>query len=702
MARRRRVRGSAFASSIWVAAAATAAAALVSTPNPPRSSSSSSPTKLQPGAFRGGGDVCRLLASVLPDRDTGAGQDVVSPLVRRALRVSNGRDGRAGIGFGGDDGGGDARGDEGSAGPGAGPGDVGGGGEDAVAADETLRTYWKQRQKHIDKSRRNNKAMADPDFLRKRTQSLLASTDVDRENFNFDLSSGGHAHGGGLKADKKTFDFLINAWAYSSEDAAADHALELLRRMESLRDLGHRQIAPDVKTYAKVINALAMAGREDGGVRAEALLDYMKSDEGVAHGLRPNTLAYTHAIDAHARSHSAKAPFAAQRLIEEMEALRSKGDPDVRPTARAWNSVIVAWSAWRGEEMAWGRVGSGAERAEACLAIMEEWADATGNEDTRPNSYNYNSVISALANSQEDGAAARAENILQRMEGLYRETGDEDVKPRTATYNAIIDVWAKSGEYDAADRAELLLGHMMELYEMEDIVEAKPNVRSFNSVLNAWAKSGHPAAPQRALDVLSRMEDLDASGELSVSPDATSFATTINAYARSRTFGKAQNAYEIFLHMKELYDMTGKPSLRPNNVVYNSVLNACAFSVGDLEEQSRSIEIANAMLVDINGSPYAKPDQVTYGTYLKVVNNQIPFSESRDRVVETIFRRCARDGMVGEMVMKQMREMGKDDVYENLAGRTFWGDARLADLPSSWTCNVIEGKKRRRWRQFRR
>jgi len=688
----RRGRGSALVSSIWVVTAATAfpspPAALVSTvstPVPPRS------TKLQPGVFRGGGgggDVC-LRASVLPDRDTGSGQDVETPLVRVSAAFD--RSGHAEIGFGQDG----SRAVGGSARDGTGAG----GGGDVGASEEALRIYWKQRQKHIDKSRRNNKAMTDPDFLRKRTQSLLRVTDVDGDDF--DLSSS-NSSPGGLKADKKTFDWLINAWAFSSEDSAAENALELLRRMEALRDMGHGGIAPDVKTYTKVINALARAGREDGGARAEELLCYMRGDEGAAHGLRPNTRTYTYAIDAHARSHSAKAPFAAQRLIEEMESLRSKGDPDVWPTARAWNSVIQAWAQWRGEEMAWGRVGSGAERAEACLAIMEEWADATGNEATRPNSYNYNSVISALANSQEEGAAARAENILQRMEDLYRETGDEDVKPRTATYNAIIDVWAKSGEFDAADRAELLLGHMMELYENEDIVEAKPNVRSFNSVLNAWAKSGHPMAPQRALDVLSRMEDLDASGELSVSPDATSFATTINAYARSRTFGKAQNAYEIFLHMKELYDMTGKQFLRPNNVVYNSVLNACAFSVGDLEEQSRSIEIANAMLVDINGSPYAKPDQVTYGTYLKVVNNQIPFGESRDRVVETIFRRCARDGMVGEMVMKQMREMGKEEVYENLAGRTFWGDARLADLPSSWTCNVIEGKKRRRWRQFRR
>lgn len=329
---------------------------------------------------------------------------------------------------------------------------------------------------------------------------------------------------------------------------------------------------------------------------------------------------------------------------------------------------------------------------------MEELADTTGNEDVRPNFYNYNSVISALAKSHDEGAAFRAELILERMENLYRTTEDDNVKPRTATYNAIIDAWAKSGEIDAANRAELLLGHMMELYETGHNLDAKPNVLSFNSVLNAWAKSGHPEAPEHAREVLSRMIELGNSGDLKVSPDATSFATTINAYARSHHFGKAQSAYDLFLHMEDLYrSSNGRRALRPNNVVYNSVLNACAFSLGDLEEQSRAVEIANAMLVGINQSPYTKPDQVTYGTYLKVINNQMPLSDSRDQVVETLFRKCAKDGMVGEMVLRQLQEMGLVGVYENLVGASVWGEIKFEDLPMEWTCNVVEGKIRRRW-----
>jgi len=338
--------------------------------------------------------------------------------------------------------------------------------------------------------------------------------------------------------------------------------------------------------------------------------------------------------------------------------------------------------------------------------MMEELADTTGNEDVRPNFYNYNSVISALAKSQDyEGAAFRAESILERMENLHRTTGDDNIKPRTSTYNAIIDAWAKSGEIDAANRAELVLSHMMDLYETGHNIDAKPNVRSFNSVLNAWAKSGHPESPMHASEVLERMVDLDRSSDLRVSPDATSFATAINAFARSHSFGKAQSAYDLFLHMEDLFRSTGSTKLRPNNIVYNSVLNACAYSVGDLEEQSHAMEIANAMLVAMNQSPYTKPDQVTYGTYLKVINNQMPPSDARDQVAEKLFRKCAKDGMVGGMVLRQLCELGIEEKVKLEMYRTSpWveGDINVNSLPNEWTCNVIEGKRNRRRRWFGR
>ena len=53
------------------------------------------------------------------------------------------------------------------------------------------------------------------------------------------------------------------------------------------------------------------------------------------------------------------------------------------------------------------------------------------------------------------------------------------------------------------------------------------------------------------------------------------------------------------------------------------------------------------------------------------------------------------------MVLRQLREMGMaDEEFEELVGVSIWKAPSLSDLPSSWTCNVIEGKRLRR-RQFR-
>ncbi len=584
--------------------------------------------------------------------------------------------------------------------------------EEKQQQDELTQKKKKQRlfAKHNNNFRHNNnKAMADPVFLQKRTETLLKMTSP--ENDIRDSVSLGNVGGGSMKVDKRTFDWLIDAWAYSGTDNAVENALRLLKRMEHFKDRmtmsdadsDDYELYPDVKTYTKVIKAIANSGKEDAGEQAEAILNRMIDMNDPS--TMPNTYTYTNVIDAYARSapSNPNAPYSAQRLAERMEELRATSSSElVKPTARAWNSVIGAWADWMGEEMPWGEfVGSGAERAEACLAVMDELASVTGNEDVRPNSYNFNSVISAWANNGDGDAAFRAETILQQMEVLYRQTGQEDVKPRTVTYNAVIDAWAKSGELDGAHRAELLLGHMMELYETGHNIDAKPNVRSFNTVLNAWAKSGVFDAPVRALKVLSRMEELANSDWDDVLPDATSFATVINAYARSQTFGKADSAYEVYTYMKDLYDSTRNMKLRPNNIIYNSVLNACAFTMGDFEEQSRAIEIANLMLMGLDESPYGRPDHITYGTYLKVISNQMEPSPARTEVAATVFQKCARDGMVGGMVLRQLREMGmSDEEYEDLVGISIWKEARLSDLPRAWTCNVIEGKKLRR-RQFR-
>jgi hypothetical protein len=193
------------------------------------------------------------------------------------------------------------------------------------------------------------------------------------------------------------------------------------------------------------------------------------------------------------------------------------------------------------------------------------------------------------------------------------------------------------------------------------------------------------------------MERLHLGGNDEVKPDATSFSTVINAWARSQNPGKAERSQNIMRHMKELYK-DGNNDVRPNVIIYNSVLNACAFTAGDLIEQNRAMEIAHSTLMELEKSEYGKPDQVTYGTFLRVCANQMADSGTRHKIVEAVFRKCCKDGMLGNLVLQHLRTMASAELYEQLIGQNHQDPVVFDDLPSEWTCNVIEGKRHRRRR----
>lgn len=147
--------------------------------------------------------------------------------------------------------------------------------------------------------------------------------------------------------------------------------------------------------------------------------------------------------------------------------------------------------------------------------------------------------------------------------------------------------------------------------------------------------------------------------------------------------------------MSALYD-EGNKNLRPNVVAVNAVMNACAFTGGELEDQSRAMEIAHRRMSELEKSSYGKPDQVTYGTFLKVCANQMEDCDNRRQVIEIIFKKCCRDGQVGNLVVQQLKAMGPPDLYQRLVGKDIAEDVNMDELPSQWTCNVVEGKWRRR------
>jgi hypothetical protein len=380
-----------------------------------------------------------------------------------------------------------------------------------------------------------NNPANDPVFLRKRTASLLAlpNANVDDGHPN---GSNGNSNGGskGFKPDKKTFHYLMDAWAFSSEPDAADMAIALLRQMEVLEG-----VEPDVRSYTKAMNALARSNAPNAGERAASMFRQMaftSSTRGLS--VHPNAHSYTAVIEAYANGGAPDAARQADAWCREMVRTFQKGDSSVVPSSRAFQAALSA-HAKSGEP-------ESGQRAQQLLGLLEDIWREHGIEECKPTRYNYHALIMAWVNSPEPGSEYHARRALQKMEDVFRE-GDAEMKPTTVTYNAVIDAYAKAAEKRNMDdpsvfpppfgesndgspewHAEELLRHMEELHRTGANADARPNVRSFNSVLNVWAKSGRDEAADRAQEILALMESMYQSGNDEVRPDVHSFCTVIN------------------------------------------------------------------------------------------------------------------------------------------------------------------------------
>lgn len=144
---------------------------------------------------------------------------------------------------------------------------------------------------------------------------------------------------------------------------------------------------------------------------------------------------------------------------------------------------------------------------------------------------------------------------------------------------------------------------------------------------------------------------------------------------------------------------SGDKDTRPNELTYTSVLNSCAFpAVLDPRSRKKALDTAIFTLAELQGSPYGKPNHLTYGTFLKACANLMPRDdELRKMVVEPVFQQCCKDGQVGDMVLKHLRNAAPKDLYRELLKGVAASGAKVKveDLPLEWRRNV---KEHRRWR----
>ena len=227
---------------------------------------------------------------------------------------------------------------------------------------------------------------------------------------------------------------------------------------------------------------------------------------------------------------------------------------------------------------AWAKVGT-AEAAQQAEQILQRMLrpnlDGASNEDriVRPDTVVFNAVINAWATSKDLQAGTKSLDLMRQMKELANKQG-YDTEPDIVTYNTVLSAWSHCGHVNAAPQTEKIVQDMQAAANESEKVHA-PNTVSYNCILNAWSKSSHEGAAPRAQKVLDYMI---AANREEIAPDIYSFTSVLDAWAKSKEPNKGVRTRELLDKMLALYESTKRQDLRPTQVPYNTVLNACAFS----------------------------------------------------------------------------------------------------------------------------
>lgn len=198
-----------------------------------------------------------------------------------------------------------------------------------------------------------------------------------------------------------------------------------------------------------------------------------------------------------------------------------------------------------------------AEKIEECLIYMEQ-SFTSGLFGAKPNTSSYVLVTNAYA---KEGNPFRAAQVLKRLEMIYRDTGDLSLKPTTTLYNTIIDAWARSDRPRASARAQEVLD------KMKCSVDTKPDAISYSNVIKAHARNDEPEAAER---VFKEMREKYSQGFPLLKPNIIIYNSVINAWAQSSSsdpYYAAQRAEDILNEMESMDD------LKPDMITYTSILN---------------------------------------------------------------------------------------------------------------------------------
>ena len=509
-----------------------------------------------------------------------------------------------------------------------------------------------------------------------------------------------------LPPSRRSYNLLLYAYAHSTLDDAGERAEAILDKMvEEGPDDKFR--APDANSYNLVIKAYGLRGKKGREFKGQAIFDRILADP----DLKPNVETFNAILQCWLKS---KDKGALQRMIEIVELMEESyriGNLSAKPDSFTVNSVVTALV----------RNTAPNQNMEKALEFQNRME---AEYEVQSDTVSFNIILDGLAKTKRKEAPIRALEILTRMEDEYK-AGKIHIMPDQFSYTIVIDSFTKCDRLKAGKKASAVLDQMKELYA--EYNGPVPTVEVYNAVLNAWASQRSKGGAKMALSILEEMEQnhkhdtanpkpdrmcyntvlkslrtgeeshatravelLEQMNEFAkdnpkMAPDAYTYASVMNALGRSNIVDKAERTFKVLLQMIESYK-GGNSEAKPNIIVFNCALNACAFSRYDMYAKANAFVVAISVLVLLR--QYTHADEVTCSTIMRACSNLLSTSDPRrDRLAEIAFNKACKEGYVSEGVLSQLYFAASDAMYESLMKCKKGESVSLATLPAAWTAN---------------
>jgi hypothetical protein len=253
----------------------------------------------------------------------------------------------------------------------------------------------------------------------------------------------------------------------------------------------------------------------------------------------------------------------AQQIFMQMTRLYDEGRDYLRTDPKSIGVVMDGYARRKSKD--------GLAKVEALLLTLEKRVH-DGN-DVREvqllDAQKYNVLMKAYLETLGRDALPKIEETMKRMEAMAEQYNRPELRPDKVAYNTFMNAIVRQGAPGYTELVEKVLKSI------------EPDQISYNIAMNAWAKSGSPEAPERMQALLKSMDR----------PDTVSFNVLLYFHGKKGTYGKT---VELLNQMQSDFESGRNPNCRPNDISYNSVMNALR-TAKNVDRWKKSSEIFEQM-----------------------------------------------------------------------------------------------------------